>query len=117
MKFVSLAKRYLDTSRREIEGEITHFCLPNPNSYGFYSSTVCFTYPRSSRRLWIFLPDGSARHKEKGCVAKRKFCGTSFFTLNSKNESSMWNFRSVLGMQKPAHTTWMELSAEVFQFR
>ena len=52
-----------------------------------------------------------------GCVAKRKFCGTSFFTLNSKNESSMWNFRSVLGMQKPAHTTWMELSAEVFQFR
>ena len=54
---------------------------------------------------------------QKGCVAKRKFCGTSFFTLNSKNESSMWNFRSVLGMQKPAHTTWMELSAEVFQFR
>ena len=53
----------------------------------------------------------------EGCVAKRKFCGTSFFTLNSKNESSMWNFRSVLGMQKPAHTTWMELSAEVFQFR
>ena len=65
MKFVSLAKRYLDTSRREIEGEITHFCLPNPNSYGFYSSTVCFTYPRSSRRLRIFLPGGSARHKEK----------------------------------------------------
>ena len=49
----------------EIEGEITHFCLPNPNSYGFYSSTVCFTYPHSSRRLRIFLPDGSARHKEK----------------------------------------------------
>ena len=47
---------------------------------------------------------------------KRKFCGTSFFTLNSKNESSMWNFRSVLGMQKPAHTTWMELSAEFFNF-
>ena len=59
----------------------------------------------------------SVEEVDKGCVAKRKFCGTSFFTLNSKNESSMWNFRSVLGMQKPAHTTWMELSAEVFQFR
>ena len=58
-----------------------------------------------------------AMFQKEGCVAKRKFCGTSFFTLNSKNESSMWNFRSVLGMQKPAHTTWMELSAEVFQFR
>ena len=92
----------------------------------FGGSLVTFCPPRKSPQLQRVSPrQGNEVKPEKlekapykeGCVAKRKFCGTSFFTLNSKNESSMWNFRSVLGMQKPAHTTWMELSAEVFQFR
>ena len=54
--------------------------------------------------------------KKNGCVAKRKFCGTSVFAPNSKNKSSMWNLHSVLGVQKSAHATWTELLWKFFNF-